>query len=131
MLLNLKTLEWDAEMLKLFGVPRRALPQVRDCAGEFGVTDDALLGAAIPILGVAGDQQAAAFGQACFNPGDVKSTYGTGCFALVNTGPAVPVSQNRLLATSAYRVGRKTAYASRAASSSPARWCNGCAMRPA
>ncbi|MEJ0041498.1 MAG: glycerol kinase GlpK [Rhizomicrobium sp.] len=111
MLLNLKTLEWDAEMLKLFGVPRRALPQVRDCAGEFGVTDDALLGAAIPILGVAGDQQAAAFGQACFNPGDVKSTYGTGCFALVNTGPAVPVSQNRLLATSAYRVGRKTAYA--------------------
>jgi glycerol kinase len=111
MLLNLKTLEWDAELLKLFGVPRKALPEVRDCAGEFGVTDEALLGAAIPILGVAGDQQAAAFGQACFNPGDVKSTYGTGCFALVNTGPKVPASKNRLLATSGYRVGKKTAYA--------------------
>ena len=111
MLLNLKTLEWDAELLKLFGVPRAALPDVRDCAGDFGLTDAALLGAAIPILGVAGDQQAAAFGQACFNPGDVKSTYGTGCFALVNTGPTVPVSKNRLLATSGYRVGRKTAYA--------------------
>jgi glycerol kinase len=111
MLLNLKTLEWDAELMKLFGVPRAALPEVRDCAGAFGETDAALLGAAIPILGVAGDQQAAAFGQACFNPGDVKSTYGTGCFALVNTGPKVPASKNRLLATSGYRVGRKTAYA--------------------
>jgi glycerol kinase len=111
MLLNLKSLDWDAELLKLFGVPRKALPEVRDCAGEFGVTDEALLGAAIPILGVAGDQQAASFGQACFNPGDVKSTYGTGCFALVNTGPKVPASKNRLLATSGYRVGKKTAYA--------------------
>jgi glycerol kinase len=111
MLLNLKTLDWDADLLKLFGVPRRALPDVRDCAGDFGKTDEALLGAAIPILGVAGDQQAAAFGQACFSPGDVKSTYGTGCFALVNTGPKVPASKNRLLATSGYRVGRTTAYA--------------------
>jgi glycerol kinase len=111
MLLNLKTLRWDADMLKLFGVPARALPEVRDSAGDFGTTDEALLGAAIPIMGVAGDQQAAAFGQACFNPGDVKSTYGTGCFALVNTGPGVPASKNRLLATSFYRVGKKTAYA--------------------
>jgi glycerol kinase len=111
MLLNLKTLAWDAQLLKLFGVPARALPEVRGSAGDFGATDAALLGAAIPILGVAGDQQAAAFGQACFNPGDVKSTYGTGCFALVNTGATVPVSKNRLLATSAYRIGKKTAYA--------------------
>jgi glycerol kinase len=111
MLLNLKTLRWDQDLLKLFGVPERALPEVRDSAGEFGTTDEALLGSAIPILGVAGDQQAAAFGQACFNPGDVKSTYGTGCFALVNTGPKAPTSKNRLLATSFYRVGKKTAYA--------------------
>jgi glycerol kinase len=92
-------------------VPRKALPEVRDCAGDFGKTDEALLGAAIPILGVAGDQQAAAFGQACFNPGDVKSTYGTGCFALVNTGPKVPVSKNRLLATSGYKIGKTRSYA--------------------
>ena len=86
MLLNLKTLDWDAELLKLFGVPRAMLPEVRDSAGDFGVTDKNLLGKAIPILGVAGDQQAASIGQACFAPGDVKSTYGTGCFVLVNTG---------------------------------------------
>jgi glycerol kinase len=111
MLLNLKTLDWDAELMKLFGVPRKALPQVRDSAGPFGHSEEVLLGASIPILGVAGDQQAAAFGQACFSPGDVKSTYGTGCFALVNTGAKVPASKNRLLATAAYRIGRKTAYA--------------------
>ena len=111
MLLNLKTLDWDAELMKLFGVPRAALPEVRDSAGPFGHAEESLLGAAIPILGVAGDQQAAAFGQACFSPGDVKSTYGTGCFALVNTGPKVPISKNRLLATAGYRLGKKTAYA--------------------
>jgi glycerol kinase len=85
MLLNLKTLEWDSELLKLFDVPARALPEVRDSSGNFGTADSKWFGSAIPILGVAGDQQAAAFGQACFAPGDVKSTYGTGCFALVNT----------------------------------------------
>jgi len=111
MLLNLKTLDWDAELMKLFGVPRAALPEVRDSAGPFGQAEESLLGASIPILGVAGDQQAAAFGQACFSPGDVKSTYGTGCFALVNTGPKVPASKNRLLATAGYRIGKKTAYA--------------------
>jgi glycerol kinase len=111
MLLNLKTLKWDAEMLKLFGVPEKALPDVRDSSGEFGRVDEALLGAPIPIMGVAGDQQAAAFGQACFNPGDVKSTYGTGCFALVNTGTKVPSSRNRLLATSAFRIGKRISYA--------------------
>ncbi len=111
MLLNLKTLQWDAELLKLFGIPAAALPNVRDSSGEFGTTDEALLGAAIPILGVAGDQQAAAFGQACFSPGDVKSTYGTGCFALVNTGTKVPTSKNKLLATSGYRIGKTGVYA--------------------
>jgi glycerol kinase len=95
-------------MCTLFGVPAAMLPDVRDCAGDFGVAD-ALGG--IPIRGVAGDQQAAAFGQACFRPGDVKSTYGTGCFALVNTGATVPSSANRLLATSGYRIAGDTTYA--------------------
>ncbi len=99
MLWNLKTRDWDPSLLKLFGVPRTILPQVRESRGDFGATDPMLLGAAIPILGVAGDQQAASFGQACFAPGDVKSTYGTGCFALVNSGKSVPKSRNRLLAT--------------------------------
>ncbi|MBS0472090.1 MAG: glycerol kinase GlpK [Proteobacteria bacterium] len=112
MLLNLKTLAWDNELLKLFNIPRAALPEVRDSSGDFGATDEGLLGAAIPILGVAGDQQAASFGQACFSPGDVKSTYGTGCFALVNTGSKVPASKNKLLATSGYRIaGKAPAYA--------------------
>jgi glycerol kinase len=111
MLLDLKTLRWDARMLALFGVPQAVLPEVRDSAGDFGAVDKAHFDRAIPILGVAGDQQAAAFGQACFKPGDVKSTYGTGCFALVNTGSTVPASQNRLLATSAWRVGTNAAYA--------------------
>jgi glycerol kinase len=108
MLLNLKTLAWDEEMLALFGVPAAMLPGVRDSAGDFGIAEQ--LGG-IAIKGVAGDQQAAAFGQACFRPGDVKSTYGTGCFALVNTGATVPASANRLLATSAYRIGANNAYA--------------------
>ena len=111
MLLNLKTLDWDKELLKLFGIPRAMLPDVRDSAGDFGVTDKKLFGAAIPILGVAGDQQAASVGQACFAPGDVKSTYGTGCFVLVNTGAAITHSKNRLLATSLYRRGNSKIYA--------------------
>jgi glycerol kinase len=111
MLLDLKSLSWSEEMLRLFDVPRGCLPEVRASAGGFGTTTTELLGAAIPIFGVAGDQQAALFGQACFAPGDVKSTYGTGCFALVNTGATTPVSQNRLLATAAYRAQGNTAYA--------------------
>ncbi len=99
MLWNLKTRTWDVSLLKLFGVPRAILPEVRESRGDFGTSDAMLLGAAIPILGVAGYQQAASFGQACFAAGDVKSTYGTGCFALVNTGRKVPRSRNRLLAT--------------------------------
>jgi glycerol kinase len=111
MLLDLKSLAWDDALLKLFDIPRATLPEVLNSAADFGAVDDSLFGAAIPILGVAGDQQAAAFGQACFQPGDVKSTYGTGCFALVNTGPKLTPSRNRLLATSAYRIGRKASYA--------------------
>jgi glycerol kinase len=99
LLWNLKSRDWDSELLKLFGVPRAILPAVQESRSDFGASDPLLFGAAIPILGVAGDQQAASFGQACFAPGDVKSTYGTGCFALVNTGSKVPRSKNRLLAT--------------------------------
>jgi len=99
LLWNLTTRDWDGSLLKLFGVPRTLLPEVRESRGDYGVCDPLLLGAPIPILGVAGDQQAASFGQACFSPGDVKSTYGTGCFVLVNTGKRVPRSMNRLLAT--------------------------------
>ena len=109
MLLNLKTLDWDAELLRLFGVPRAMLPDVRDSAGDFGVTT--LFGKPIPILGVAGDQQAASIGQACFSPGDVKSTYGTGCFALVNTGAKITASKNRLISTALYRRGKTKQYA--------------------
>jgi glycerol kinase len=111
MLLDLKSLAWSEEMLRLFGVPRALLPEVRDSAGDFGTVAEDVLGAAIPIRGVAGDQQAALVGQACFAAGDVKSTYGTGCFALVNAGGTAPVSQNRLLATAAYRTSDNTAYA--------------------
>ena len=110
MLLNLKTVDWDAEgLLKLFGVPRAILPDVRDSAGDFGTTR--VFGRAIPILGVAGDQQAASIGQACFAPGDVKSTYGTGCFVLVNTADKIVHSKNRLLATALYRRGATRQYA--------------------
>ena len=111
LLLDLKSLAWDEDLLRLFNVPRALLPEVRDSAGEFGRTSADLFGAPIPICGVAGDQQAAMVGQACFGAGDVKSTYGTGCFALVNTGSTVPVSQNRLVATAAYRAKGQTAYA--------------------
>jgi glycerol kinase len=109
MLLNLKSLAWDDDMLRLFNVPRAVLPDVRDSAGDFGTTE--LFGAPIRILGVAGDQQAALFGQTCFNPGDVKSTYGTGCFALVNTGAVATPSRNKLISTAGYRAKGQTAYA--------------------
>jgi glycerol kinase len=111
MLLDLNLMKWSSEMLDLFNIPPRLLPEVRSSADDFGVVTEDILGAPIPIRGVAGDQQAALFGQACFSPGDVKSTYGTGCFALVNTGGTVPVSNNRLLATAAYRFDETTAYA--------------------
>ena len=102
---------WDEELTAAFGVPLACLPEVRDSAADFGVTDAALLGRAIPITGVAGDQQAAAIGQACLQPGMIKSTYGTGCFVLLNTGDTPIASRNRLLTTVAYRLAGRTSYA--------------------
>lgn len=103
--------QWDDELLAALNIPRSLLPEVRDSADDFGTTDPALFGAAIPIRGVAGDQQAATVGQACFEPGMLKSTYGTGCFAVLNTGTDLVRSNNRLLSTIAYRVNGKTVYA--------------------
>ncbi|HVZ53074.1 MAG TPA: glycerol kinase GlpK [Pseudolabrys sp.] len=103
--------DWSDALLALFGVPRVMLPEVRDSAATFGVTDKGILGAAIPILGVAGDQQAATIGQACFEPGMLKSTYGTGCFALMNTGAQAVRSRNRLITTIAYQLDGKRTYA--------------------
>ncbi|WP_029557264.1 glycerol kinase GlpK [Xanthobacter sp. 91] len=102
---------WDDDLLALFGVPRALLPEVNDCAADFGTTDPALFGGPIPIRGVAGDQQAAMVGQACFAPGMVKSTYGTGCFALLNTGATPVASSSRLLTTIAYQIGGRRTYA--------------------
>lgn len=109
MLYNIHRGEWDAELLALFNIPPNLLPTVKDCAADFG--HSSLLGAMIPILGIAGDQHAATLGQACFNPGMVKSTYGTGCFALLNTGDTPVNSSNRLLTTIAYQLDGKTTYA--------------------
>jgi glycerol kinase len=101
---------WSAELCALFGVPREILPEVRDCAADYGATSPGLLGAAIPIRGIAGDQQAALIGQACFAPGMMKATYGTGCFAILNTGKTAVTSRNRLISTIAYRLGGETVY---------------------
>ena len=102
---------WSTTICEMFDIPMEMLPQVKDCAADFGVTQADLLGGEIPILGVAGDQQAATVGQACFEPGMMKSTYGTGCFALLNTGDAPVRSQNRLLTTVAYQLDGKPTYA--------------------
>ena len=111
MLFNIRTGDWDDDLLGLFGVPRSMMPEVLDCTDDFGSTDTAILGEEIPISGVAGDQQAATVGQACFQQGMLKSTYGTGCFALMNTGDQPVVSRNRLLTTIAYRMEGRTTYA--------------------
>lgn len=111
MLFDIQHQRWDPELLQLFNVPENMLPEVKDCAADFGSTDPALLGAAIPVAGMAGDQQAALIGQACFEPGMIKSTYGTGCFMVLNTGSNVLRSKNKLLSTVAYRLNGKTTYA--------------------
>jgi glycerol kinase len=111
MLFNIRTQAWDEELLQLFDIPAVMLPEVKDCAAEFGVCDAALLGAQIPITGIIGDQQAAAFGQGCFEAGQTKSTYGTGCFLLMNTGDTIVRSSHQLLSTVAYRLKGKTSYA--------------------
>ncbi|HVH66860.1 MAG TPA: glycerol kinase GlpK [Gemmatimonadales bacterium] len=109
MLFNLRTGDWDDELLEVFGVPRSVLPAVRSSSEVYGETT--LFGGSVPIAGIAGDQQAALFGQACTEPGMVKNTYGTGCFMLMNTGAQAIASKNNLLTTVAWRIGRRTEYA--------------------
>jgi glycerol kinase len=111
LLYDIRKGRWSDDMAKMLGAPLGLLPQVLDCAADYGVTEDALLGRAIPIRGVAGDQQAALMGQGCIAPGEMKATYGTGCFMLLNTGEEAPVSRSRLLTTIAARVAGRTTYA--------------------
>ncbi|MCP5426591.1 MAG: glycerol kinase GlpK [Gammaproteobacteria bacterium] len=111
LLFNIHTQAWDEELLALFNIPRSLLPAVRDCASDFGVSTPAALGISLPICGIAGDQQAALIGQVCFAPGMIKSTYGTGCFAILNTGAQPVASRNRLLTTIGYRLNGQTTYA--------------------
>jgi len=111
LLWNLHTGDWDAELLRLLDVPREILPEVRSSSEVYGETLPELLGAPVPIAGVAGDQQAALFGQACLRPGMVKNTYGTGCFLLMNAGDRPVVSRHELLTTPAWRIGGRTEYA--------------------
>ena len=109
MIYDIKKNIWSTKLLKLFDIPEAILPDVKDCAADFGIAS--LLDKEIKIGGVAGDQQAAAIGQACLNPGSVKSTYGTGCFMIMNTGKDLKISTNKLLSTIAYRIDGKTSYA--------------------
>jgi glycerol kinase len=111
LLFNIHTLQWDDELLALFDVPRAMLPEVRASSEVYGLTDPERFGAAIPIAGIAGDQQAALFGQLCTAPGMVKNTYGTGCFLLMNTGDKPVASKNQLLTTVGWTLGGKTTYA--------------------
>jgi glycerol kinase len=111
MLFDIRRLTWDAELLDAFEIPRTLLPEVLDTGADYGSTTRDLFGAAIPIAGLAGDQQAAAIGQACFRPGMIKTTYGTGAFALLNIGVEPALSRHKLLTTIAYRLDGETAYA--------------------
>jgi glycerol kinase len=111
MLFDIRRLAWDADLLAACGIPEAILPEVLDTAADFGATASELLGTAIPIAGIAGDQQASLIGQACFRPGMIKSTYGTGAFALLNTGSEPATSHHQLLTTIAYRLGGETTYA--------------------
>ena len=111
LMFNIHRQNWDDELLELFSIPASLLPKVLDCAADFGHSDQTVIGAEIPIAGVAGDQQAALIGQACFEPGMIKSTYGTGCFMILNTGTWALSSKNKLLTTVGYRLAGKTTYA--------------------
>ena len=111
LLFNIHTMQWDDELLKLLDVPREMLPEVKSSSEVYGHTDPKWFGAAIPIAGDAGDQQAALFGQACFEAGSAKNTYGTGCFMLLNTGDKAVPSEKGLLTTVAWKIGGKTTYA--------------------
>ncbi|MGY3362355.1 glycerol kinase [Bradyrhizobium sp. GM0.4] len=132
LLFNIHTGQWDDELLEIIGVPRSMLPEVKDSSARFGESTPDLFGGAIAICGIAGDQQAATIGQACFRPGMMKSTYGTGCFALLNTGTTPVASKNKLLTTIAYQLGGASApMRSKARSSSQVRQCSGCATASA
>jgi len=111
MLFNIVEQRWDSELLTMFDIPAAVLPEVKDCAADYGNSAADLFGVAIPITGMIGDQQSAAFGQGCFGNGSAKSTYGTGCFLLLNTGEQIVKSSNKLLSTVAYRLANKTCYA--------------------
>jgi len=111
MLYNISTNKWDDGILKLFKIKKNILPEVKDCSDDFGSTHSSITGQSIPINGVVGDQQAATIGQCCFEPGSLKSTFGTGAFVLLNTGNKIIYSKNRLLTTIAYRLKGKTTYA--------------------
>src|SRR6056300_552367 len=111
LLFNIHTLEWDQELLDTLDVPRALLPKVVSCSEKVGTTDEALLGSSIPISGIAGDQQAALFGQMCIEPGDVKNTYGTGCFCIMNTGSKPVISKNQMLTTIGYQINGEVSYA--------------------
>ena len=111
MLYDINKGEWSTEICELLNIPMSTLPEVRNCSDDFGVCDEKILGHKIPIKGVAGDQHAATIGQACFKPGMMKSTYGTGCFALLNTGESIVRSKNKLLTTIAYQFDGKPTYA--------------------
>ena len=128
MLYNIHTLDWDDELLKLFGVPRAMLPEVKSSSEVYGETSNRYTECNIPIAGIAGDQQAALFGQLCTEKGMLKNTYGTGCFLLMNTGDAPVKSANNLLTTVAWKIGDKTW---KAASSWVARPSSGCVTVPA
>jgi glycerol kinase len=110
LLFNIHTLDWDEELLKVFNVPRSVLPHVRSSSEVYGKTDRDLFGAEIPIAGIAGDQQAATFGQACFQPGAAKNTYGTGCFLLLNTGNRPATSKHGLITTIGWKIGKDVTY---------------------
>ncbi|MFX4227887.1 MAG: FGGY family carbohydrate kinase [Porticoccaceae bacterium] len=110
-LYNIHTGIWDKELLDIFQIPESMLPEVLDCEALFGETDNAIFGRSIPVTEIAGDQQAASIGQCCFEHGDIKSTYGTGCFVLVNSGDTALASKNRMLTTVAYQIDGKTTYA--------------------
>ena len=111
MMFNLHTQDWDDDLLKLLGIPKACLPKVVDTAGPIGMLDPAILGRAIPVTAMAGDQHASLFGQACLKAGDIKNTYGTGCFMLMNTGSQPVMSRHGLLTTMAWRIGGKPTYA--------------------
>ena len=111
MLFNIHTLEWDEELLSIFGIPRALLPEVKPSSAIYGYTSSKIFGSALPIAGVAGDQQSALFGQCCFERGDIKNTYGTGAFLLMNTGEHPYIGDNGLLTTIAWSIGGKVTYA--------------------